>query len=178
MGKLLIPDNMRTNLKLNFGKKFKVRDIVKRVNNIAYKVIITLIFAALTCAVVFSAAQGSITITTSSTIAAIGICYLICFNLENIYEKFKKAKRKFTGEKQIIPQGKIPKNDTQYNNSSKRIKNIPNGLEEQKTQELQDQSKYIESPPSFKIEGISISQFTKELLESNNQFNKSSLLAL
>ncbi len=179
MGKLLIPDNMRTNLKLNFGKKFKVRDIVKRVNNVAYKVIITLIFAALTCAVVFSAAQGSITITTtSSTIAAIGICYLICFNLENIYEKFKKAKRKFTGEKQIIPQGKIPKNDTQYNNSSKRIKNIPNGLEEQKTQELQDQSKYIESPPSFKIEGISISQFTKELLESNNQFNKSSLLAL
>ncbi len=179
MGKLLIPDDMRTNLKLNFGKKFKARDIVKRVNNVAYKVMITLIFAALTCAVVFSAAQGSITITTtSSTIAAIGICYLICLNLENIYEKFKKAKREFTGEKQIIPQGKIPKNDTQYNNSSKRIENMPNGLEKQKTQELQDQSKCIESPPSFKIDDISISQFTKELLESNKQFNKSSLLVL
>ncbi|QKX02031.1 ankyrin repeat domain-containing protein [Wolbachia endosymbiont of Dirofilaria (Dirofilaria) immitis] len=173
MGKLLIPNDMRTKLKLNFGKKFKARDIVKHVNNITYKVVTTLVFAALTCAVVFSIAQGSITIITASfTITAIGVCYLICLNLENIYKGFKKIKEELIKEKQTTPQSNI-----QYNSpSSKKIENQLNDLEKQK--ELQNQLKHTENLPNSKIDSISISQLTQELLEFNKQINKSSFLAL
>jgi hypothetical protein len=74
MGRVLIPDDMRTELKCNFGKKLKARDIVKCVNNVVCKVVTTLVFTALACAVIFSASQGSITIATaSSVIAVIGV---------------------------------------------------------------------------------------------------------
>ncbi|MDR2978645.1 MAG: ankyrin repeat domain-containing protein [Rickettsiales bacterium] len=170
MGKLLIPDDMRTELKLNFGKKFKARDIMKYVNNVVCKVVITLVFVAVTCAVVFSAAQGSITIATAlSIIAAIGVCYLIYLNLENTYEGFKKLKGKFTEEKQPTH---ASKNDTQCNDSSQNMENKPKSTddhqaakvpesaaqqnldnehknsEKQKAQELQDQSKNTDSSPS------------------------------
>lgn len=143
MGRALIPDDMRTELKCNFGKKLKARDIVKYVNNVVCKVVTTLVFAALVCAVIFSAAQGSITIATASSVmAVIGVCYLIYLNLENIYEGFGKIKGKFTEEKQLTH---ASKNDTQCNDSSKSMENKPNGLEEQKAQDL---SKYTESSPN------------------------------
>ncbi|GFQ76031.1 ankyrin repeat domain-containing protein [Trichonephila clavata] len=50
MGRALIPDDMRTELKCNFGKKLKARDIVKYVNNVVCKVVTTLVFTALACA--------------------------------------------------------------------------------------------------------------------------------
>ncbi|MCM1000935.1 MAG: ankyrin repeat domain-containing protein [Wolbachia endosymbiont of Melophagus ovinus] len=169
MGKLLIPDDMRTELKLNFGKKFKARDIMKYVNSVVCKVVTTLVFVAVTCAVVFSAAQGSITIATaSSLIAAIGVCYLIYLNLENIYEGFKKLKGKFTGEKQPTLRDDVSKNDTQCNDSSKSMENKPNGLEEQKAQ---DQSKYTESSPSSENDRNSETQKSSDQPEHKNSPN-------
>ncbi|QOD38296.1 ankyrin repeat domain-containing protein [Candidatus Wolbachia massiliensis] len=164
MGRSLISDDMRTELKLNFGKKFKACDIVKYASNVARKIVTTLVFVALTCAAIFSAAQGSITAAAaSSIIAAIGVCYLIYLNLENIYEGFKKLKGKFTEEKQITPQSNASKNDAQCNNSSQNMENKPNDPEEQKPS---DQSKHIESPPSPKVDNILI-QGIKGLLELN-----------
>ncbi|MDG7056827.1 MAG: ankyrin repeat domain-containing protein [Wolbachia endosymbiont of Penenirmus auritus] len=169
MGKLLIPDDMRTELKLNFGKKFKAYDIMKYVNSVVCKVVTTLVFVAVTCAVVFSAAQGSITIATaSSLIAAIGVCYLIYLNLENIYEGFKKLKGKFTGEKQPTLRDDVSKNDTQCNDSSKSMENKPNGLEEQKAQ---DQSKYTESSPSSENDRNSETQKSSDQPEHKNPPN-------
>ncbi|WP_395462783.1 ankyrin repeat domain-containing protein [Wolbachia endosymbiont of Cantharis cryptica] len=165
IGRSLISDDMRTELKCNFGKKFKARDIVKYVNNVVCKVVTTLVFVALTCAVVFSAAQGSVTIATaSSIIAAIGVCYLVFLNLENIYEGFKKLREKPTEEKQITPQGNASENDTQCNNSVQDIENKLNNSEKQEIQKPSDQPEHIESPPDTKISAISIMrQFMNKL---------------
>ncbi|WP_341813828.1 ankyrin repeat domain-containing protein [Wolbachia endosymbiont (group A) of Lasioglossum villosulum] len=157
MGRALIPDDMRTELKCNFGRKLKARDIVKYVNNVACKAVTTLVFAALACAAIFSASQGIITIATaSSIIAVIGVCYLIYLNLENIYEGFGKIKGKFTEEKQLTLQDNAPKNDTQCNNSVKDIENKSNDLEEQEVQKSSNQSEHTESPPDTKMSAISI----------------------
>ncbi|WP_250295577.1 ankyrin repeat domain-containing protein [Wolbachia endosymbiont of Oedothorax gibbosus] len=165
MGRALIPDDMRTELKCNFGKKLKARDIVKYVNNVVCKVVTTLVFTALACAVIFSASQGSITIATaSSIIAVIGVCYLIYLNLENIYEGFGKIKGKFTEEKQLTLQDNAPKNDTQCNNSVKDIENKSNDLEEQEVQKSSSQSEYTENPAT-KMSDISIlRQFINKLV--------------
>ncbi|WP_246214306.1 ankyrin repeat domain-containing protein [Wolbachia endosymbiont of Cruorifilaria tuberocauda] len=179
MGKLLIPDDIRAELKLNFGKKFKARNVVKHAKNIVYKAITTFIFATLICTVIFSVAYGSITITTAlSIISATGVYYLICVNLDNLYEGLKKTKRKLTKEKQIILHNNTIKNGTQHNDSSQSMGNKPNSLEKQRTQELEEQLKYTKSLPSFRIDGISIYQLTKELLKFNKQINKSSSLVL
>ncbi|WP_353271428.1 ankyrin repeat domain-containing protein [Wolbachia endosymbiont (group A) of Rhorus exstirpatorius] len=157
MGRALIPDDMRTELKCNFGRKLKARDIVKYINNVACKAVTTLVFAALACAAIFSASQGIITIATaSSIIAVIGVCYLIYLNLENIYEGFGKIKGKFTEEKQLTLQDNAPKNDTQCNNSVKDIENKSNDLEEQEVQKSSNQSEHTESPPDTKMSAISI----------------------
>ncbi|WP_395462561.1 ankyrin repeat domain-containing protein [Wolbachia endosymbiont (group A) of Nomada rufipes] len=157
MGRALIPDDMRTELKCNFGRKLKARDIVKYVNNVACKAVTTLVFAALACAAIFSASQGIITIATaSSIIAVIGVCYLIYLNLENIYEGFGKIKGKFTEEKQLTLQDNAPKNDTQCNNSVKDIEKKSNDLEEQEVQKSSNQSEHTESPPDTKMSAISI----------------------
>ncbi|WP_264732243.1 ankyrin repeat domain-containing protein [Wolbachia endosymbiont (group A) of Sphaerophoria taeniata] len=165
MGRALIPDYMRTELKCNFGKKLKARDIVKYVNNVVCKVVTTLVFTALACAVIFSASQGSITIATaSSIIAVIGVCYLIYLNLENIYEGFGKIKGKFTEEKQLTLQDNAPKNDTQCNNSVKDIENKSNDLEEQEVQKSSSQSEYTENPAT-KMSDVSIlRQFMNKLV--------------
>ncbi|WP_341812453.1 ankyrin repeat domain-containing protein [Wolbachia endosymbiont (group A) of Conops quadrifasciatus] len=165
MGRALIPDDMRTELKCNFGKKLKARDIVKYVNNVVCKVVTTLVFTALACAVIFSASQGSITIATaSSIIAVIGVCYLIYLNLENIYEGFGKIKGKFTEEKQLTLQDNAPKNDTQCNNSVKDIENKSNDLEEQEVQKSSSQSEYTENPAT-KMSDVSIlRQFMNKLV--------------
>ncbi|MDR2045915.1 MAG: ankyrin repeat domain-containing protein [Rickettsiales bacterium] len=165
MGRVLIPDDMRTELKCNFGKKLKARDIVKYVNNVVCKVVTTFVFTALACAVIFSASQGSITIATaSSVIAVIGVCYLIYLNLENIYEGFGKIKGKFTEEKQLTLQDNAPKNDTQCNNSVKDIENKSNDLEEQEVQKSSDQSEHTENPAT-KMSDISIlRQFINKLV--------------
>ncbi|WP_187470102.1 ankyrin repeat domain-containing protein [Wolbachia endosymbiont of Drosophila sechellia] len=157
MGRALIPDDMRTELKCNFGRKLKARDIVKYINNVACKAVTTLVFAALACTAIFSASQGIITIATaSSIIAVIGVCYLIYLNLENIYEGFGKIKGKFTEEKQLTLQDNAPKNDTQCNNSVKDIENKSNDLEEQEVQKSSNQSEHTESPPDTKMSAISI----------------------
>ncbi|WP_349967612.1 ankyrin repeat domain-containing protein [Wolbachia endosymbiont of Armadillidium arcangelii] len=157
IGRKLIPDNMRTELKCNFGKKLKARDIVKYVNNGVCKVVTTLVFTALACTVIFSASQGSITIAAaSSIIAVIGVCYLIYLNLENIYEGFGKIKGKLTEEKQLTLQDNAPKNDTQCNHSVKDIENKSNDLEEQEVQKSSNQSEHTESPPDTKMSAISI----------------------
>ncbi|WP_374699028.1 ankyrin repeat domain-containing protein [Wolbachia endosymbiont (group B) of Limnophora tigrina] len=176
MGRALIPDDMRTELKCNFGKKLKAHDIVKYVNNVVCKVVTTLVFTALACAVIFSASQGSITIATaSSIIAVIGVCYLIYLNLENIYEGFGKIKGKFTEEKQLTLQDNAPKNDTQCNNSVKDIENKSNDLEEQEVQKSSSQSEYTENPAT-KMSDVSIlRQFMNKL---DGLTNKSSSLAL
>ncbi|WP_425386097.1 ankyrin repeat domain-containing protein [Wolbachia endosymbiont (group A) of Barypeithes pellucidus] len=163
-GRALIPDDMRTELKCNFGKKLKARDIVKYVNNVVCKVVTTLVFAALACAVIFSTSQGIITIATaSSIIAVIGVCYLIYLNLENIYEGFGKIKGKFTEEKQLTLQDNAPKNDTQCNNSVKDIENKSNDLEEQEVQKSSNQSEYTENPAT-KMSDVSIlRQFMNKL---------------
>ncbi|WP_353285995.1 ankyrin repeat domain-containing protein [Wolbachia endosymbiont (group A) of Philanthus triangulum] len=165
MGRALITDDMRTELKCNFGKKLKARDIVKYVNNVVCKVVTTLVFTALACAVIFSASQGSITIATaSSIIAVIGVCYLIYLNLENIYEGFGKIKGKFTEEKQLTLQDNAPKNDTQCNNSVKDIENKSNDLEEQEVQKSSSQSEYTENPAT-KMSDVSIlRQFMNKLV--------------
>ncbi|WP_386086842.1 ankyrin repeat domain-containing protein [Wolbachia endosymbiont (group A) of Norellia spinipes] len=165
IGRALIPDDMRTELKCNFGKKLKARDIVKYVNNVVCKVVTTLVFTALACAVIFSASQGSITIATaSSIIAVIGVCYLIYLNLENIYEGFGKIKGKFTEEKQLTLQDNAPKNDTQCNNSVKDIENKSNDLEEQEVQKSSSQSEYTENPAT-KMSDVSIlRQFINKLV--------------
>ncbi|WP_353282300.1 ankyrin repeat domain-containing protein [Wolbachia endosymbiont (group A) of Myopa testacea] len=165
MVRALIPDDMRTELKCNFGKKLKARDIVKYVNNVVCKVVTTLVFTALACAVIFSASQGSITIATaSSIIAVIGVCYLIYLNLENIYEGFGKIKGKFTEEKQLTLQDNAPKNDTQCNNSVKDIENKSNDLEEQEVQKSSSQSEYTENPAT-KMSDVSIlRQFMNKLV--------------
>ncbi|MGL9759621.1 MAG: ankyrin repeat domain-containing protein, partial [Wolbachia sp.] len=126
------------------------------------KVVTTLVFTALTCAVIFSASQGSITIATaSSIIAVIGVCYLIYLNLENIYEGFGKIKGKFTEEKQPTLQDNTPKSDTQCNHSVKDIENKSNDLEEQ---ESPNQSEYTENPAT-KMSDISIlRQFMNKLV--------------
>ncbi len=164
MGRALIPDDMRTELKCNFGRKLKARDIVKYINNVACKAVTTLVFAALACAAIFSASQGIITIATaSSIIAVIGVCYLIYLNLENIYEGFGKIKGKFTEEKQLTLQDNAPKNDTQCNNSVKDIENKSNDLEEQEVQKSSNQSECAENPAT-KMSDISIlRQFINKL---------------
>ncbi|WP_353284996.1 ankyrin repeat domain-containing protein [Wolbachia endosymbiont (group A) of Beris morrisii] len=175
-GRALIPDDMRTELKCNFGKKLKARDIVKYINNVACKAVTTLVFAALACAAIFSASQGIITIATaSSIIAVIGVCYLIYLNLENIYEGFGKIKGKFTEEKQLTLQDNAPKNDTQCNNSVKDIENKSNDLEEQEVQKSSNQSECAENPAT-KMSDISIlRQFINKL---DGLTNKPSSLAL
>ncbi|WP_353284246.1 ankyrin repeat domain-containing protein [Wolbachia endosymbiont (group A) of Lasioglossum fulvicorne] len=175
-GRALIPDDMRTELKCNFGRKLKARDIVKYINNVACKAVTTLVFAALACAAIFSASQGIITIATaSSIIAVIGVCYLIYLNLENIYEGFGKIKGKFTEEKQLTLQDNAPKNDTQCNNSVKDIENKSNDLEEQEVQKSSNQSECAENPAT-KMSDISIlRQFINKL---DGLTNKPSSLAL
>ncbi|WP_174515874.1 ankyrin repeat domain-containing protein [Wolbachia endosymbiont of Cardiocondyla obscurior] len=177
MGRALIPDDMRTELKCNFGRKLKARDIVKYINNVACKAVTTLVFAALACAAIFSASQGIITIATaSSIIAVIGVCYLIYLNLENIYEGFGKIKGKFTEEKQLTLQDNAPKNDTQCNNSVKDIENKSNDLEEQEVQKSSNQSEHTESPPDTKMSTISIKLVEKLCRDSVT--SKPSSLAL
>ncbi|WP_264339390.1 ankyrin repeat domain-containing protein [Wolbachia endosymbiont (group A) of Cydia splendana] len=177
MGRALIPDDMRTELKCNFGRKLKARDIVKYINNVACKAVTTLVFAALACAAIFSASQGIITIATaSSIIAVIGVCYLIYLNLENIYEGFGKIKGKFTEEKQLTLQDNAPKNDTQCNNSVKDIENKSNDLEEQEVQKSSNQSEHTESPPDTKMSAISIKLVEKLCRDSVT--SKPSSLAL
>ncbi|QGT15900.1 ankyrin repeat domain-containing protein [Wolbachia pipientis] len=176
-GRALIPDDMRTELKCNFGRKLKARDIVKYINNVACKAVTTLVFAALACAAIFSASQGIITIATaSSIIAVIGVCYLIYLNLENIYEGFGKIKGKFTEEKQLTLQDNAPKNDTQCNNSVKDIENKSNDLEEQEVQKSSNQSEHTESPPDTKMSAISIKLVEKLCRDSVT--SKPSSLAL
>ncbi|WP_341817409.1 ankyrin repeat domain-containing protein [Wolbachia endosymbiont (group A) of Pherbina coryleti] len=177
MGRALIPNDMRTELKCNFGRKLKARDIVKYINNVACKAVTTLVFAALACAAIFSASQGIITIATaSSIIAVIGVCYLIYLNLENIYEGFGKIKGKFTEEKQLTLQDNAPKNDTQCNNSVKDIENKSNDLEEQEVQKSSNQSEHTESPPDTKMSAISIKLVEKLCRDSVT--SKPSSLAL
>lgn len=175
-GRTLIPDDMRTELKCNFGRKLKARDIVKYINNVTCKAVTTLVFAALACAAIFSASQGIITIATASfIIAVIGVCYLIYLNLENIYEGFGKIKGKFTEEKQLTLQDNAPKNDTQCNNSVKDIENKSNDLEEQEVQKSSNQSEYTENPAT-KMNDVSIlRQFMNKL---DGLTNKPSSLAL
>ncbi|MDR2831471.1 MAG: ankyrin repeat domain-containing protein [Rickettsiales bacterium] len=157
IGRPVIPDDMETELKYRFGKKFKVRDTMKYINNGACKVVTTLVFAALACAVIFGVSQGSITTAiASSIIAAIGVCYLIYLNLDNIYEGFKKIKGKFTEEKQITPQGNASKNDIQYNNSVQNTENKLNNSEKREIQKPSDQPEHIESPPNTEMNAISI----------------------
>lgn len=176
MGRALIPDDMRTELKCNFGRKLKARDIVKYINNVACKAVTTLVFAALACAAIFSASQGIITIATaSSIIAVIGVCYLIYLNLENIYEGFGKIKGKFTEEKQLTLQDNAPKNDTQCNNSVKDIENKSNDLEEQEVQKSPNQSEHTESPPDTKMSAISIYELVEKLCRDSVTSKPSSL---
>ncbi|APR98432.1 ankyrin repeat domain-containing protein [Wolbachia endosymbiont of Folsomia candida] len=147
IGKSLISDDMRTELKCNFGKKFKARDIMKYLNNVVYKVVVTLVFAVSISAVIFSASQGSIAIEIAlPIIAAIGICYLICLNVENIYKGFGKIKEKFTAKEEVTPQDNIITDNTDLMQHNNFDENIENKHENQAAQELHDQPECAEKP--------------------------------
>ncbi|WP_341807996.1 ankyrin repeat domain-containing protein [Wolbachia endosymbiont (group E) of Neria commutata] len=163
MGKSLISDETRTELKCNFGKKLKARDIMKYFNNALCKIVTTLVFVALAYTVISSASQGSITdATAASIIAVIGVCYLIYLNVENIYEGFGKIKAKFTAKEQVVPQDNTPTDNIDLmQHSNENLENMPKN---QAAQELSDQSECVEAP-NTKMSNISIMrQFVNSII--------------